>query len=109
VYEGPDPRTAALLDAIERSKPPRALWRATQDVLDVMAGAGGPHPNVDFALGVLAESGRMVRGAGEAVFAVARSAGWIAHGLEEYQHRLRYRIRATYTGPDLEVASADVV
>ena len=28
------------------------------------------------------------------------SAGWIAHGLEEYQHRLRYRIRATYTGPE---------
>ena len=41
----------------------------------------------------------MVRGAGEAIFAVARSAGWIAHGLEEYQHRLRYRIRAAYTGP----------
>ena len=42
-------------------------------------------------------------GAGETIFAVARSAGWIAHGLEEYPHRLRYRIRATYTGP--EVAS----
>jgi citrate synthase len=42
----------------------------------------------------------MVRGAGETVFALARSAGWIAHGMEEYQHRLRYRIRATYTGPD---------
>jgi citrate synthase len=48
----------------------------------------------------------MVDGAGEAIFAIARSAGWIAHGLEEYQHRLRYRIRATYTGPELvEVAS----
>ena len=68
--------------------------------------ADGPHANVDFALGVLAETMHMVDGAGEAIFAIARSAGWIAHGLEEYQHRLRYRIRATYTGPEVvEVAS----
>jgi citrate synthase len=100
VYEGPDPRAPVLLDAVEQARPPRELWRATQGVLDVMARAGGPHPNIDFALGALAESMRMLDGAGEAVFAVARSAGWIAHGLEEYQHQLRYRIRATYTGPE---------
>jgi citrate synthase len=100
IYEGPDPRTPVLLDAIERCKPPRDLWRATQGVLDVMARDDGPHPNIDFALGVLGEATRMVHGAGETIFAVARSAGWIAHGLEEYEHRLRYRIRATYTGPD---------
>jgi citrate synthase len=100
VYEGPDPRAPLLLDAIERSRPPRELWRAAKGVLEVMTRAGGPHPNIDFALGVLGEAMRMVDGAGETIFAVARSAGWIAHGLEEYQHRLRYRIRATYTGPD---------
>jgi citrate synthase len=78
-------------------------------VLDVMTSAEGPHANVDFALGVLAETMHMVDGAGEAIFAIARSAGWIAHGLEEYQHRLRYRIRATYTGPTPEVASLERV
>jgi citrate synthase len=98
VYEGPDPRAPVLLDAIEQAKPPRELRRAASGVLEVTTRAGGPHPNIDFALGVLAESMRMVDGAGEAVFAIARSAGWIAHGLEEYEHRLRYRIRATYTG-----------
>jgi citrate synthase len=100
VYVGPDPRAPVLLDAVERCRPPAELWRAATEVLEVMARAGGPHPNIDFALGVLAESMHMVDGAGEAVFAIARSAGWIAHGLEEYQHRLRYRIRATYTGPE---------
>jgi citrate synthase len=110
VYTGPDPRAPVLLDAIERCKPPRELWRATQGVLEVMARDGGPHPNVDFALGVLGEATRMVHGAGETIFAVARSAGWIAHGLEEYAHRLRYRIRATYTGPPLpQVASPEGV
>jgi citrate synthase len=106
VYEGPDPRAPVLLEAVEASRPPRDVWRAASGVLDVMKGVGGPYANVDFALGVLAEAMRMGDGAGEAIFAIARSAGWIAHGLEEYQHRLRYRIRATYTGPELvEVAS----
>ena len=109
VYVGPDPRAPVLLDAVERCRPPAELWHAASGVLEVMSRAGGPHPNVDFALGVLAESMRMVDGAGEAVFAIARSAGWIAHGLEEYQHRLRYRIRATYTGPEVQVASPDRV
>ncbi len=59
----------------------------------------GPSPNIDFALGVLAEASGMVDGAGEAVFVLARCAGWIAHGLEEYPHRLRYRVRVAYTGP----------
>jgi len=99
VYEGPDPRAPVLLRAIEECRPPRDIWRAASNILELMDSPGGPHPNIDFALGVLAESMRMVDGAGEAVFAIARSAGWIAHGLEEYQHRLRYRIRATYTGP----------
>jgi citrate synthase len=104
VYTGPDPRAPVLLDAVERCKPPRELWRAAQGVLGVMARDGGPYPNIDFALGVLGEATRMVHGAGETIFAVARSAGWIAHGLEEYPHRLRYRIRATYTGPEGEPA-----
>jgi citrate synthase len=109
VYEGPDPRAPVLLAAVEASRPPRDLWRAASGVLDVMARTRGPYANVDFALGVLGETMRMVDGAGEAIFALARSAGWIAHGLEEYQHRLRYRIRATYTGPTPEAASLERV
>ena len=59
----------------------------------------GPLPNVDFALGLLEEAFEMPDGSGEAIFAVARTAGFIAHGIEEYDYRLRYRPRAAYTGP----------
>ena len=40
----------------------------------------------------------MVTGAGEAVFAVARTAGWIAHALEAYAGGGPLRPRAVYTG-----------
>ena len=58
-----------------------------------------PEPNIDFALAVLADVAGMISGAGEAVFAVARTAGWIAHALEEYAREVPLRPRAVYTGP----------
>jgi citrate synthase len=100
VYEGPDPRAPALLAAVRQTRPSRTLMRAVDDVQRVVGGdGGGLYPNVDYALGAFAEAHDMVPGAGEAIFVTARCAGWIAHGLEEYEHRLRYRIRAAYTGP----------
>ena len=99
VYEGPDPRAPALLAAVRQTRPPRAVMRAATDVEALVGGDGEVFPNIDYALGVFAEAHDMVPGAGEAIFVTARCAGWIAHGLEEYEHRLRYRIRAAYTGP----------
>jgi len=99
VYEGPDPRAPALLAAVRRTRPPRAVMRAVADIERVVVGDGDVYPNIDFALGAFAEAHDMVPGAGEAIFVTARCAGWIAHGLEEYEHRLRFRIRAAYTGP----------
>jgi citrate synthase len=58
-----------------------------------------PEPNIDFALAVLASCAGMIRGAGEVIFAVARTAGWLAHALEEYTARTPLRPRAVYTGP----------
>lgn len=99
VYEGPDPRAVVLLAALRRARPPRSVIAAVDAVAAIVAADEGPHPNIDFALGAFAEATDMVAGAGEAMFVLARCAGWIAHGLEEYPHALRYRIRAAYTGP----------
>ena len=63
-------------------------------------GAPGADANIDLALAVLTLSSGMAPEAGEAVFAVARTAGWIAHALEEYEERpLRLRPSGHYTGP----------
>ncbi|ESU48169.1 Citrate synthase [Streptomyces sp. HCCB10043] len=58
------------------------------------------HANIDLALAVLSVSRGMAADAGETVFAVSRTAGWIAHALEEYGERpLRIRPSGQYTGP----------
>jgi citrate synthase len=58
-----------------------------------------PEPNIDFALAVLTRVAGMPIGSGEAIFAVARTAGWLAHAREEYAQRTRLRPRAVYSGP----------
>ena len=36
---------------------------------------------------------------GEAIFAIARTTGWLAHAMEEYEEKaLRFRPRARYIG-----------
>ena len=99
VYTGPDPRAAALLQMMRSSGLSSQPWAAAGRLLSVTAGQNLPAPNIDFALAVLADTAGMVAGATEAIFAVARCAGWIAHALEEYPHRLRFRPRASYVGP----------
>ena len=54
---------------------------------------------IDFALAVLTRVAGMPDGAGEAIFAVGRPAGWIAHAIEEYARATPLRPRAVYTGP----------
>ncbi len=62
-------------------------------------GAGwSPQPNIDFALAALTSVSGMPHGAGEAVFAVARTAGWLAHALEAYAEGTPLRPRAVYAG-----------
>ena len=63
-------------------------------VLDAVGRHDGPAPNVDFALGAVTDCLGLEPGATEATFAIARTAGLIAHALEEYPHRLRFRARA---------------
>ena len=100
VYRSGDPRAGLLLGLVRRAVPGvtpagRGRRRAGRD-----APAGAlPEPNIDFALAVLASCAGMITGAGEAVFAIARTAGWLAHGLEEYAARTPLRPRAVYTGP----------
>ncbi|MFP5321604.1 MAG: citrate/2-methylcitrate synthase [Acidimicrobiia bacterium] len=96
VYESADPRVAPLLDRLHAlgDAPP-----AVAAVLEVVADRDLPFPNVDLAVAAVAEAYDFVDGATEVVFATARTVGWLAHAIEEYEHALRFRTRAAYVGP----------
>jgi citrate synthase len=98
VYRGVDPRAACLLEKLAPLIKPSDGW-----VIDAVATAASnafsARPNVDFALGAFAFATRMRPLATEAIFAIARTVGWIAHALEEYDEEpLRFRARAIYIG-----------
>jgi citrate synthase len=98
LYEDGDPRAAALLHLILGSAPARQ--RTTVEALLGFAAANSlPPPTVDLALGAIAYCWSLTRGSGQAIFAISRAAGWIAHAIEEYERKANYRIRAVYTGP----------
>lgn len=100
LYRGEDPRALALFARLEGLPQAAPALAAAREVAAVMARQGGLHANVDLALAVLTVSCGMAAEAGETVFAVARTAGWIAHALEEYQERpLRMRPSGEYHGP----------
>src|SRR5690606_17284794 len=99
LYPDGDPRGAALLDLLA-ALPVEAGLRRVVDDLIATAARRDALPTVDFALAVLAHATGMGPGAAEVVFAVARTAGWVAHIVEEYaQPRHRFRWRSGYTGP----------
>ncbi|MFJ3925089.1 citrate synthase [Streptomyces sp. NPDC090022] len=101
LYEGEDPRAGALFARLAQLPQAAAALAAARDVVAVTARHDGRlHANVDLALAVLTVSCGMAAEAGETVFAVSRTAGWIAHALEEYGERpLRMRPSGQYTGP----------
>jgi citrate synthase len=99
LYPAGDPRAQALLSRLAGLALPADRLAVIDGVLSVAAERGYPAPNVDFALGALSMAAGMVPGAGEAIFAVGRAAGWIGHAMEEYASPGTFRARATYVGP----------
>ncbi|MGI5429103.1 citrate synthase [Streptomyces sp. CA-179760] len=100
LYPGEDPRARALFTFLEQIPCAEPALLAARDIVDTTARHAPLHANVDLALAVLTASCGMPSTAGETIFAVARTAGWIAHALEEYGERpLRMRPSGLYAGP----------
>ena len=95
LYPLGDPRARALLDAVRSASPGAPSLVVADRVACAVRSRAQLEANIDFALAVLARTARMPEDAGEVIFAIARTAGWIAHGIEEYTERpLRFRARA---------------
>ncbi len=99
-----DPRARVLLQRLREAAPEAPGMQVVEEILRTTAGRGLPQPNVDFALAALARTTGMVRGSSEAIFALARVAGWIGHALEVYtggaESSPSFLYLGTSTGPE---------
>jgi citrate synthase len=99
IYRDHDPRAETLLGMM-RPLPRYARVLDAVDALTRVVRARVERPaNIDLALAALAVGADMSAGSGTVLFAIARTAGWIAHIADEYaQQPLRLRPQARYTG-----------
>jgi len=95
LYPDGDPRALRLLELCPKNAAQArcmAFARAGERVL-------GERPVLDFGLVALARSLGLPASAPFVLFALGRTAGWIAHCLEQYALGQLIRPRAEYTGP----------
>ncbi|MFE3449539.1 citrate/2-methylcitrate synthase [Nonomuraea sp. NPDC059194] len=95
VYKNGDARGALLMDLVEAAVPGHERLEAARALTAEVRRRRLPEPNIDFALACLTAVSGMIPGAGEAIFAVARTAGWLAHAMEEYGKGTLLRLRAS--------------
>lgn len=99
LYPDGDPRAVFLLDALRTAQLDSTGVRLGEAVIATMREALAVEPNIDFALVLLARTLQLPDGAPLALFALGRTAGWIAHAIEQYEEKQLIRPRARYVGP----------
>jgi citrate synthase len=95
LYPQGDPRGAWLLSRSAHRATPSKILAA---LVVAMNRAGRERATLDVALVARAADLRLGRGAAAAIFAIGRSAGWIAHVFEQRRAGYIVRPRAKYTG-----------
>ena len=99
IYRTQDPRYGALMTHIVEGWADDPRLQTVFRVRDVVGERGDAIPNIDLAIGALTYLATMPAHAGEAIFGIARTAGWLAHAMEEYEEKpLRFRPKARYIG-----------
>lgn len=98
LYPAGDPR-AQLLMRLAQSSGNETAWQPFRNLSRAGSKLLGDLPNLDFGLAAITRAYRLPHEAPLLLFALGRTIGWIAHGLEEYASGQLIRPRARYTGP----------
>jgi citrate synthase len=99
VYRSGDPRAVVLLGLVRRAAPKSGQLAVAEVVRTTVRRESLSEPKHRLRRRDPGPGGRHGSRAGEAVFAVACTAGWIAHVLEAYAGGGPLRPRAVFTGP----------
>ncbi|MEM9695234.1 MAG: citrate synthase, partial [Myxococcota bacterium] len=99
-YPAGDPRFTWLWKAAEAASDGSAILKIMRDLVAAMRLVGGPPPNADLGLlavaGLLENDPRRAAEVAQILFAVGRSAGWLAHVAEQRAAGFLLRPRAQY-------------
>jgi citrate synthase len=109
VYRSGDHRATNLLARIHAAAPDNPRLAVSDAIVAEAHRRRLPPLNIDFALATLVDVTGMMTGAGETIFAIARTVGWLAHAIEEYTNPMRLRLRAQYVGEPYSEAFGEPV
>ncbi|HEY4157569.1 MAG TPA: citrate/2-methylcitrate synthase [Polyangiaceae bacterium] len=99
LYPKGDPRGAHLIARARAHNPRNLPARTALALIDAMQHAGHPAPTLDAGLVCLSRALALPTTAAPTLFAIGRSAGWVAHALEQRAAHYVLRPRARYVGP----------
>jgi citrate synthase len=100
IYRTQDPRAQELFRMMQPLPACQPVLHAVDRVTAVVHSRVQRVANIDLALAALMLGGGLRDEAGQVIFAVARTAGWLGHILDEYTREpLRLRPLGRYTGP----------
>ncbi|UTY55744.1 citrate synthase family protein [Massilia sp. erpn] len=98
LYPAGDPRGRHLLGRLKQIPRKVPIIHELLNIGDTLTAHCAAQPNSDLALAIMEIGFGWPRGAGLSVFALARSAGWIAHAAEQLADGKLIRPRARYVG-----------
>jgi citrate synthase len=98
LYPGGDPRAKFLLETIAQDGNPTEKLELIFSVVDEVGRVFGEHPNLEIGLVAITTRLALDLNAARTLFMIGRSAGWMAHAIEQYQVREFFRPRARYVG-----------
>lgn len=98
LYPEGDPRGRALLETAEQLAPRSRPVQVARSLTQAVRKLRGVEPNFDLGLAALAGGLGLEPGRAVGLFALGRSAGWLAHVFEQYEAATLLRPRARYVG-----------
>jgi citrate synthase len=98
LYQDMDPRARALLSAVRKRVPNHPALSLAEAVISSVERLTRRRPNYFFAIVCACRAAQLPSDAPLALIAIARSAGWIAHIIEQYTATKLTRPRARYVG-----------
>jgi citrate synthase len=99
LYPEGDPRARLLIQLAETALPRSRHILLGKAIVRQVTQLLGEYPNIDFAIVLLARALDLPEDGALGLFALGRTAGWIAHVIEQYQQPALIRPRARYVGP----------